>query len=316
VGEGSDGLVLAGHTDTVPYDEGAWRSDPFTLTERDGKLYGLGVADMKCFFPLVIEAIRDLDPARLRTSLVIVATADEESTMAGARALLDAGERPGRFVLIGEPTSMQPVRLHKGVLMEALRVLGRSGHASDPRLGNSAIDGMHRVLGALIAWRAELERDYRDPAFEVAVPTLNLGRIEGGDSPNRICAECEVQIDLRILPGMPVDTLRTTLIRKAEEALAGTGLGVERRALFDGVPPLCTDRSSPFVRLIEEICGASAGAVAFATEGPFFNALGMESVVLGPGDIATAHQPDEHLPTERLAPMVALLRRVVAAVCL
>ncbi len=316
LGENAEGLVLAGHTDTVPYDEGAWLSDPFTLTERDGQLYGLGIADMKCFFPLVMEAIRDLDTARLKKPLVVVATADEESTMAGARALLDRGERLGRFVLIGEPTSMKPVRLHKGVMMEALRVLGRAGHASDPRLGRSAIDGMHKVLGALIDLRGELEREFRDPDFEVAAPTLNLGRIAGGDSPNRICAECEIQIDLRILPGMAVDVLRRTLTERAEAVLRGTGLRVEARALFDGVPPLATERSSPFVRLLEAICGVPAGAVAFATEGPFFNALGMDSVVLGPGDIATAHQPDEHLPLERIEPMVSLLKRVIAAVCL
>ncbi len=316
LGEGADGLVLAGHTDTVPYDAGAWQSDPFTLTERDGRLYGLGVADMKCFFPLVLEALREIDAARLKKPLVIVATADEESTMAGARALFEAGERLGRFVLIGEPTSMKPVRLHKGVMMEALRVLGRAGHASDPRLGRSAIDGMYEVLGALIRLRGELERGFRDLDFEVAVPTLNLGRIAGGDSPNRICAECEVQIDLRILPGMAMGGVRKMLIERAEEALSGTGLRVEERALFEGVPAFATERDSPFVRLIEEICGIPAGSVAFATEGPFFNALGMESVILGPGDIATAHQPDEHLPVERIEPMVALLKRVVAAVCL
>src|SRR5919197_4549814 len=186
LGQGAEGLVLSGHTDTVPFDEGAWTTDPFILTEKDGRWYGLGAADMKGFFPLVIEAIRGLDRSALKRPLIILATADEESTMAGVRVLAQAGKPLGRYALIGEPTGLKPVHMHKGVLMGSIHLQGRAGHASDPRLGNNAIDGMYPVIGALLNWREELRTRYRNPLFEVMEPTLNLGSIHGGDSPNRI----------------------------------------------------------------------------------------------------------------------------------
>ncbi len=315
-GEGAGGLVLSGHTDTVPFDEGHWRSDPFKLTERDGRLYGLGSADMKCFFPLAIEALRTLDLNKLTQLLTILATADEESSMAGARALQAAGRPLGRYAVIGEPTGLKPIRMHKGILQEAIHLYGHTGHASNPALGNNAIEGMHQVIGALLAWRDGLQQRHRDPDFEVAVPTVNLGNIHGGDSPNRICGHCELQIDLRLLPGMPFDEVRAELRDRVAQGIAGSGLRAEVTSIFSGVPPLATDRDSPIVRVTEQLTGQPAGSVAFATEGPFFNALGLETVVLGPGDIAQAHQPDEYIELARLQPMIDLLTRLVGHFCL
>lgn len=314
-GRGGDGLVLAGHTDTVPFDEGAWSTDPFQLTERDGRLYGLGCTDMKCFFPLVIEALRSLDLKSLVRPLVLIATADEESTMAGVRALVASKPQLGRYALIGEPTGLRPVHRHKGVLMEAIRVLGRAGHASNPALGHNAIEGMHRVLGGLMNWRSALEAEYHDLSFEVPGPTLNFGSIHGGDSPNRICATCELQIDLRTLPQMPFEALRTELRQVVEGTLSGTDLGLQVRSVIEGVPPLETDRSGRMVKLLEFLTGMPAQAVTFATEGPFFHDLGLETAVLGPGDIAQAHQPDEYVALDRFAPMVTLLRGLVMDLC-
>ena len=114
IGEGSGGLLLAGHTDTVPYDEGRWTRDPFTLTEHDNKLYGLGTADMKGFFAFILDAVRDIDASKLTKPLYILATADEETTMAGARYFAASTAIRPDFAIIGEPTSLQPVRAHKG----------------------------------------------------------------------------------------------------------------------------------------------------------------------------------------------------------
>ena len=110
IGEGSGGLLLAGHTDTVPYDEGRWTRDPFTLTEHDNKLYGLGTADMKGFFAFILDAVRDIDASKLTKPLYILATADEETTMAGARYFAASTAIRPDFAIIGEPTSLQPVR--------------------------------------------------------------------------------------------------------------------------------------------------------------------------------------------------------------
>lgn len=316
LGGGPGGLVLAGHTDTVPWDETRWRHDPFTLTEADGRLYGLGTADMKGFFALALEAVREVRAADLHAPLILVATADEESSMAGAQALVDAGRPRARYAVIGEPTGLRPVNLHKGILMEAVRLVGRSGHSSDPALGTSALEAMHRVLGEVLAWRGELQAAHRDPRFRVPFPTLNLGRIQGGDNPNRICGACELHFDLRPLPGMDPDTLRTELHARLEAVLAGSGVAFEFYPLFPGAPALETPAASPIVTAAEHLTGHAAEAVAFGTEGPYLQALGMDPVILGPGDIDQAHQPDEFLALARIAPTVEVLRGLIRRFCI
>jgi acetylornithine deacetylase len=315
LGSGPGGLVLAGHTDTVPYDEGLWRHDPFRLTEADGRLYGLGTSDMKGFFALVLEAVRGLRATELRRPLVVLATADEESSMDGAKMLVDMGRPKARYAVIGEPTGLRPINAHKGILMEAIRITGRSGHSSDPSLGLNAIEGMHLALGEVLRWREELQASYRDERFRVPVPTLNLGHIHGGDNPNRICAACELHIDLRALPGMGLDELRATLKSRLDAALDGRGFGVNVTPLFHGTPPLHTPEDSPIVRAAERLTGHRAEAVAFCTEAPYLNTLGMDTIVLGPGDITQAHQPDEYLALDRLQPTVDLLRQLIRRFC-
>ena len=315
LGSGVDGLVLAGHTDTVPYDEHAWHHDPFTLTEVDDRLYGLGTADMKSFFALAIAAASHFTASQLARPLVLLATADEESTMQGARALAARGQSLGRYAVIGEPTGLRPARMHKGIMMEAIRVRGRPGHSSDPSLGESALEGMHRVIGYLLDWRRVLQQRFRHPTFAVSVPTLNLGTIRGGDNPNRICAECELQIDLRPLPGMELESLRHTMRAGVRRSLERTGLEVDFEVLFAGVPALETERSSPLVRASEEVTGHQAGAVSFGTEAPFLDQLGLDTVILGPGDVAQAHRPDEYLKGASIRPMVDLLQQLIHRFC-
>jgi len=316
IGKGSNGLILAGHTDTVPFDENSWNSDPFKLTEANGRLYGLGTADMKSFFALIIEAIRNLDLSSLQQPLIILATADEETSMSGARAL-NAGHLPGaRFALIGEPTGLKPVRMHKGMMMEAIKLTGLSGHSSNPALGNSALEAMHRVMTELLKWRDELQNANNNPLFDIPVPTMNFGHIHGGDNPNRICGHCELQIDIRPLPGMKLTDLRNELELRLQKTLAGSMIRYETLALFDGVPAIETPADSVLVKAVEKLTGASSEAVAFSTEAPFYNKLGMDSVVLGPGSINQAHQPDEYLALEQIKPTVKLIQDLVKQFCM
>lgn len=314
-GSGPDGLVLSGHTDTVPYDEARWDSDPFTLTERDDRWYGLGSCDMKGFFALVLEAIRDIDLGRLRQPLILLATANEESDMCGARSLLDTHRRLGRHAVIGEPTGLRPIRLHKGIAMEAIRLQGRSGHSSDPALGVSALEGMHQAMAELITWRHELQARYRNPLFAVEVPTVNLGHIHGGDNPNRICAHCELHFDIRPLPGMDLDQLRDEIDRRIGRRLRDSGLLYERVSLFEGTPAMETPAASPIVQATETLTGYSAGAVAFGTEGPYMNRLGMQTVIMGPGSIDQAHQPNEFLALDQIEPGRRIIRELVGRFC-
>ena len=316
LGQGTNGLVLAGHTDTVPYDQGKWRYNPFELTEADQRLYGLGTSDMKAFLALAIDALRDLGAGDLQQPVILLATADEETSMAGARALVEQGTLQARHALIGEPTGLRPVRMHKGILMEAIRLQGRSGHSSDPALGNNALEAMHKVISALLAWRTRLQERYHNPLFAVPVPTLNLGHIHGGDNPNRICPDCELHIDLRPLPGMELQELRHSIHRCVTESLQGSGIQIEFKSLFDGIPAMETGAETEIIRLAEQLTGHASEAVAFGTEAPYLQQLGMNTVVLGPGDIAQAHQPDEYLALERLKPMTKLLQDLVKAVCI
>ncbi|MCG6897601.1 MAG: acetylornithine deacetylase [Thiocapsa sp.] len=316
LGRGPGGLVLSGHTDTVPFDAHLWKHDPLRLTESDGRYYGLGTSDMKSFLGLAIEAARGLAAADLTRPLMILATADEESAMHGARALVAAGRPLGRYAVIGEPTGLRPVRLHKGVMGESIRLVGRSGHASDPTLGNNAMEGMYDVIGALMAWRAELQQAHRHPAFKIPHPTLNLGHIHGGDNPNRICGECELHLDLRILPALSPADVRAELSRRVATVAERRGLIWQVEPLFESVPAAETPAGSALVRAAEALTGHVAEAVSFGTEAPFLNQLGMETIVLGPGDIAQAHQPDEYLALDRITPTLELLRALIRRFCL
>ena len=316
LGSGTGGLVLSGHTDTVPYDEGKWQHDPFSLTRDNERLYGLGTSDMKAFLALALEASRELRAGDLQEPLIILATADEETSMAGAKALVDHKLPRARYAVIGEPTGLRPVHMHKGMLMEAIRLEGHSGHSSDPALGNSALEAMYSVIGALRQWRTELQDKHHDARFAVPVPTLNLGHIHGGDNPNRICPECELHIDLRPLPGMELQALRQELHHRVLSTLRDSGIHASFESLFDGVPAMETPANAAIVQLAEKLTGHRPEAVAFGTEAPYLNQLGMETVVLGPGDIDQAHQPDEYLAVDRLTPTVEILKQMVNSVCI
>ncbi len=315
LGGGDNGLVLSGHTDTVPFNASRWQSDPFKLTERDGRLHGLGVIDMKSFFALILEALQPLDPRQIRHPLIVIATADEESGMCGAQALLEMHRRLGRHAIIGEPTGARPIRMHKGVGMESIRLTGKSGHSSDPSLGVNALDGMHQVIGEVIAWRDELAERLRNPAFDIPYTTVNLGHVHGGDNPNRICADCELQIDIRPLPGMPLPELRAELHQRLQQCLADSGLGLDFAPLFDGIEALETPADSPIVRAVESATGYRAASAAHGTEAPYLKQLGMDTVIFGPGDIDQAHQPDEYLALERITPYVDQFRALIGQFC-
>ncbi len=315
MGEGEGGLVLSGHTDTVPFSAESWHQDPFKLTEKEGRLHGLGICDMKSFFPIVMEVAQQLNVRDLKQPLYVLATADEESTMSGARALAGYGKSLGRYALIGEPTGLMPVYMHKGILMESIKIKGQAGHSSDPALGNSALEGMYSVMSAVLAWRKELQKQFRDNRFNVPEPTINLGTIHGGDNPNRICAECELTLDLRLIPDMELEAIRAGLRSLVSETIAGSGLSVECNSIFDGVPGFETDKNSEVIQIAEKLCGRESGTVAFGTEGPYLNAMGMDTVVLGPGDIDQAHQANEYLSLNRIPPMVDILTKMIDHFC-
>jgi acetylornithine deacetylase len=315
LGHGAGGLVLSGHTDTVPFNADLWHSNPFALTETDGKLFGLGTADMKSFFALAIEAARDFCQSPLKAPLIILATCDEESSMAGAKALVAAGRPKARFAVIGEPTNQKPIRMHKGMMMERILIEGRSGHSSDPTLGSSALDAMSAVLNELIQWRGELKQRYHNPVFSVPFPTLNLGCIHGGDNPNRICPRCELQYDIRPLPGMVIREVREEIQQRIAPLAARFDVKIMAEPLFSGGKAFETPADSPLVKSVERLTGHRANAVAFATEAPYLKDLGIDSIIYGPGGIEQAHQPNEFITLDSINPTVSLLKNLIQEFC-
>ncbi len=316
LGAGDGGLVLAGHTDTVPFDEQGWSLDPFAMTDREDRFYGLGACDMKGFFPVALNAAASFAKAKLKAPLRMVATCDEESSMAGGRFLLDCGKPRAAAAIVGEPTGLQPIHAHKGMALISVQLQGASGHSSNPDIGRNALDAMHGVMGELIRFRAELASQHQNPAFGVAIPTLNLGCLRAGDSPNRICGYAELQIDLRVLPGMDADSLLDALRSRIEAVATAHGTQAALVALNPPVPPFQTSKDGVLVQLLCGKSGKPAGTVCFGTEAPFYQGLGMETVVFGPGSINQAHQPDEYLAQDQIRPAQSALESAIAHYCL
>ncbi len=316
LGRGPGGLILSGHTDTVPCNENRWNSDPFTLTEKNDRFYGLGSCDMKGFFPLVLAAVASIDKNKLKAPIFILATSDEETSMQGARTLASLGLPKARAAIIGEPTGLRPINMHKGIMMESVRITGQAGHSSNPELGNNAMDAMHSVISELMDYRSELKTQYSHSGFSVPTPTLNLGCIHGGDNPNRICGQCELHFDLRFIPGMNMNQLRTGIESRLQKVAKQSQTQIERVSLFDGVEAFASDENSELVRLAEKLSGHGAEAVAFATEAPFFAAAKIDTVVMGAGSIDQAHQPDEFLALDQIDPMIGYLEKMIQHYCL
>ncbi len=312
-GQGPGGLVLSGHTDTVPCDDTLWTSNPFKLTERDGRFYGLGCCDMKSFFALAIEALKPHLNQDFKQPLIILATADEESSMSGARALVSRGIPIARRAIIGEPTGLRPISMHKGIMVEKLSIVGKSGHSSNPSLGQNAMETMQRVMTYLLSLRDEMVHQ-KHPGFKIDHPTLNLGCIKGGDNANRICSHCFLAFEIRPLPGMDINKLQADLERKISQLASIDRVGWDLERII--VPPFCSETGSEMLGLCEKLTGYQSESVAFATEAPFLQQLGMDVVVVGPGDIEVAHQPDEYLSFDRINPTISFLSKLIDQSCL
>lgn len=320
LGSGEGGLLLAGHSDTVPFDETRWQSDPLNVMDKDDKFYGLGTCDMKGFFAFILQACKGLNAKSLKKPLYILATADEETTMAGARFFAQSQEIKPDVAIIGEPTSLVPVVMHKGHMSHRISVQGQSGHSSKPNLGVNAIEIMHEVIGALIELKEKFNLNYNNEAFDVPAPTLNMGAIKGGDNANRICGHCVLDLDLRSLPGMTDDELLHWLSESLKPLAEKYPARISFEELHPSSPSFEQDKSSDksecLVNIAEEISGHTCCAVNYATEAPFIQQLGCQTIVLGPGSIDQAHQPNEFLAHSEIDKTDRILIAMIQRYCL
>ncbi|MCR5085752.1 MAG: acetylornithine deacetylase [Succinivibrionaceae bacterium] len=312
LGAGPGGLLLCGHSDTVPADPAAWSTDPHTLTQRDGRLYGLGACDMKGFIAAALSlAQRVSEPPR---PLSIAITSDEETSMAGVRALvaeLEGAESPS-LVVVGEPTSLVPIAAHKGYLAGEITVRGRAGHSSNPAAGANAILACPGLIGRLEGVAHALMAR-RDPRFGVPYTTLNLGTIHGGDIENRICDEVRLTFDARPTGVVGCDEVWEMVSMAVTAPLEG-GCSASVRPLYPDIEPFASPDPG-LLRRLEEGSGCAARCVDYCTEASFLKRLG-PCVVMGPGDIAHAHQPDEFLPLADVERLMPLLERLFGEHCM
>ena len=305
-------LALVGHTDTVPYDP-AWK-DALTLTEDEGKLYGRGACDTKGFIAAALTAIGQLDLARLARPLALVFTADEEVGCLGAKRLAESRVLKARYAIVGEPTSLQPMRAGKGYCLAEVRVGGREGHSAYPALGASAIFRAARLIARIEAVGEFLKEQQHD-AFDPPYTTLNVGVIRGGTAKNIIAGECRFTLEWRPVPGQAaahaVELIQAEVenLRTIEPDFDAT---IEVLRLDEAAE---TSASSLLVRELESLSGQTAGTVAFGTEAPQLTEMGAEAVVIGPGSIRTAHRTGEFVPAGELNSCVEILARAIQRFC-
>jgi acetylornithine deacetylase len=293
------GLVLSGHMDVVPAEEPEWQSDPFALIEREDRFIGRGSADMKGFLALAMSRIMAADAARLGAPLVLLFTYDEELGCIGAHHFAEHWPHPEtlpRNVVIGEPTSLRAVRMHKGHLKLKLTVLGTTAHSGYPHLGHNAIEPVARAVSALSELRAALatERVASSVNFpEVPFVALNIGLINGGVAVNVVPDRCDVEIGLRVLPGMASEPLIARVRDVVARVLTGERWTLE---MSGDSPPFMLDADRPVYRDITGLLDQrDQASVAFATDAGWLQTVGFDCVVCGPGDIAVAHKPNESL---------------------
>lgn len=320
------GLVLSGHMDVVPAGDSGWEGDPFTLRDAGDRWVARGSADMKGFLALAANRLAGLRADRLAAPLVLLFTYDEEVGTIGAEHLVhgwDTAALPEvlpRATIIGEPTELRVVAMHKGHLKLRIELTGRSAHSGYPHLGRSAIEAGGRVIAALTALRHELASERPEAAGhfpEVPFAALNVGIVRGGTAVNVVPESCRLEVGIRILPGMSsaevAERVKTAALGAAQGDASGVEIAFER--LSDS-PPLAVRSAAPILSLLGELTGETATeAVSYATDAGWLQRLGLDCAIFGPGSITVAHQPEEHLPKADLAAAGDILDAAIDRLC-
>ena len=315
-GSGNGGIGLSGHSDCVPIEGQRWASDPFTLTARDGRLYGRGSCDMKGFLACALASVPLFKMRTLKEPVYLIISYDEELGCSGVRPLIARlGKdfpRP-RAIIVGEPTSMAVIDAHKRIDAYRTVVHGREAHSSLPALGVNAISvaaalvcELHRIGGAI-------PKKENDPHFEPPYSTISVGTIKGGTAGNIVPKNCEFQWQVRSLPSATPGEASRNLAAFAEKSLLPKMKQVTDEAAIEttalkSVPAFVAGSASEAVALALKLTGTEqTRAVSYTTEAGLFEQAGFPSVICGPGDIAQAHAADEFVSIEQLDACMAFL---------
>ncbi|NTZ94981.1 acetylornithine deacetylase [Pseudomonas koreensis] len=319
---GQPGIVLSGHTDVVPVDGQPWTVAPFELSERDGKLFGRGTADMKGYIACVLALVPALVRATLRMPVHIALSYDEEVGCLGVRSLLaELEQHPAKPLLciIGEPTELKPVLGHKGKLAMRCDVHGHPCHSAYAPLGVNAIEYAAELIGELGRIGQQLKApEQHDSRFDPPYSTVQTGVISGGKALNIVPADCRFDFEIRALPSQDPAQVAQQLQAYAEQQVLPRMRAVSEHSAIrfselSAYPGLATDAQSQAAELIAAFCGSREfGTVAFGTEGGLFDAAGIPTVVCGPGSMDQGHKPDEFVSRAQLDACDAMLQRMLA----
>ena len=320
--EGPGGLVLSGHTDVVSTEGQAWTGDPFRLRDDGARLIGRGTTDMKGFLAACLGALPEAVAGGLARPLHLALSYDEEVGCTGVRSMTDwlagSGLAPV-LAVIGEPSRLQVVNAHKGGLVGRVDVTGVPGHSSQPDRGVNAV---MVAAGAVVCFEelgAAMRAGPRDPAFDPPWSTVQVNTIQGGEGRNILAGHCTFSWEMRLLPGTdPEDALARVTAAVADRLaprFAGFPTAGARVEVDLRVPALRPEPEAVEGPLLALLGQAKSLAVPYGSEAGLFQEAGCPAVILGPGDIAQAHQADEHLDRDQLAGCEALVGRLVAHYC-
>jgi acetylornithine deacetylase len=305
------GYVLSGHMDVVAAKEPEWTSDPFALRVVGERLYGRGTTDMKGFIAAALAAVPTLARMPLARPIHLALSYDEEAGCHGAPHLIsrlpDLCAKPAGAI-IGEPSSMQAVRAHKGKTAARVAIRGRPGHSSRPDLGINAIHAMAEVLNAAVCEAERLTKGPLDPVFEPAYSSLQVGTISGGHAINIIPDHCALEIEARAIAGVDPAGLLAP-VKATVEALAARGINAEWTHM-SAYPALSLAADASLAAVMQELTGkAPLAAVSYGSEAGLYQRAGIDAIICGPGDIGRAHKPDEFI----LASELAACQRIIEA---
>jgi acetylornithine deacetylase len=315
--DGKDGIGLSGHSDCVPVEGQNWASDPFTLTERDGKLYARGSCDMKGFLACVLASVPLFKSRKLKDPIHIIVSYDEEIGCTGVRPLIKmlGKELPKpKAIIVGEPTDMTTIDAHKRIDSYLTVVTGREAHSSMPQLGVNAIAIAAKLILELDRVAVELAL-VKDDRFDPPFGTMQVGTIKGGTAGNIVPKHCEFLWQIRSLPGTGPDHVEQAF-RSYEEGLLPSMRQVAldagiATALLNSVPAFQAKGNSEAVALALSLSGAnSTHAVSYGTEAGLFEQAGCPTAICGPGNIAQAHAADEFVTLAQLDLCMAFLTRL------
>ena len=310
------GIVLSGHMDVVSVEGQDWASDPFALTEREGRLYGRGASDMKGYLACMIAAVPMFQAARLRRPVHLAFSFDEEIGCRGVPYLIDALPSlcaPPAGCIVGEPSEMRPVLSHKGKLAVEIALSGQAAHSSEPARGVNALYAA-AALAMKVRTAAEeiAAHGARDARFAPDHSTLVAGVLRAGTAVNIIPDAASLSLELRTIPADDADSLLDPVLAQAEalvQAGMALGLRVTELARYPALPPEAGELAA---RLSGWTGQPVRQSVSYGTEAGLFHAAGIASVICGPGSIARAHRADEYITEGELATCMAMFARLAA----